>query len=54
MKKLTVSERLANVEDAVFNHIPHKLRILNIKVTMMVAFGAFSLALLGIVIALVK
>jgi hypothetical protein len=52
-KPATQKAQIDMLWDGVFNHLPHRLDILGIKVNMMLAFGAGGLALLGIIIALV-
>lgn len=40
--------------EAAYNHLPHKISILGVKVNLIMAFGGLSLALLAVVIALVR
>lgn len=53
-KPKTQKAQIDMLWDACFNHIPSKLKWMNLKINMVLTFGAFALALLGIVIALVR
>ena len=43
-------EQISMLWDAVYNHIPHRLDFLNVKINFILAFIALVLALLGVII----
>lgn len=53
-KPATLAEQIDTLWDYVFNDLTHKLSRQDLKINLILSFGALSLALLGIIIALTR